>query len=227
MNSSLKQALQYSYNNLVRPHLPRKISVYNGVSIRYIRFLDFTDHVPDWKEGTVSSVKDTVTCGDRVVEIGSGFGVCTVWAARRAGDDGGVTTYEASENRYGILNETLRLNGVSNRVETNHALVGEKIDVFGELATADEIYPVDLPQCDVLITDCEGAEMQILSALRDQDGFNPRSMVIETHGFAGASTDAVIDELQEQGYEITSIKDASPYGSPEEDNKVVTAEQHE
>lgn len=219
----IREALRVPYNKLVRQHLPRKIGVYNGVSVRFPKFLDFEDHVQDWKAGTVGGVKEAVDIGDTVVEIGSGFGVCTVWAARKVTETGNVFTYEASSNRFDILNETLELNGVSENVRTHHALVGNDIDVFGPLSEAEKISPSKLTNCDVLVTDCEGAELEILSDLQQRDEFQPRSVVIETHGFAGSETEAVIDILESQGYHIESVTMASPYSNEEEDNRVVTA----
>jgi len=221
---TLRDLLRKPYNKFVREHLPRKIGVYNGVAVRFPRFLDFDDHTQNWKKGTVGRVKDAVREGDRVLEVGSGFGVCTVWAARQAGTDGGVVTYEASADRYAILKETLELNEVSDRVRTHHALVGENVDVFGPLADANQIPPRDLPDADVFITDCEGAELDLLTELFEEDELRPRSLVIETHGFAGSSTEAVVNCLRKQDYEIIGIQQASPHGNREDDNQVVLAE---
>lgn len=225
MNERVRSLLRVPYNRFLRDRLPRKIGAYNGVAIRYPRLFDIEDHVPDWKDGTVASVRETVRVGDRVVEIGSGFGVCTVWAARKATAEGAVTTFEASANRRGIVEETLELNGVADVVSVHHAVVGTDVDVFGELEGASERAPAELPDCDVLVTDCEGAELGILRELRGVDGFDPRSMVIETHGFAGSKTDEVVALLRDWGYEVEDVDMASPYGREEQDNMVVTAEQ--
>lgn len=220
---NLRKVLRKPYNQYLRNRLPRKIGVYNGVAVRFPRFLDLDDHTPDWKAGTVGSVKTAVAEGDIVVEIGSGFGVCTVWAARKTRDSGSVVTYEASADRYEVLLETLDLNGVSDRIETHHALVGEEVDVFGSMGDVKRVHPEELPNPDVFITDCEGAELNLLNQLDNQSGFSPRSMVIETHGFAGSSTEDVCERLEKMGYRIVNTEPASPYSKEGEDNQVVTA----
>lgn len=216
--NSIRTLLRTPYNKAIRDRLPRKIGVYNGVAVRYPRFLDFDDHTPDWKEGTVGSVKRAVREGDTVVEIGTGFGVCAVWAARNAGEDGQVRTYEASADRVEIATETSKLNGVSDRIDVTHALIGEDIDIFGSLNGATQIAPMDLPDHDILVADCEGAERDIVAEI---GAFNPRTAVIETHGFAGSPTEEITDLLRAEGYTITNICPASPRADPEQDNKTV------
>lgn len=221
MTSRVRQLLSRPYNAVIRPYLPRKIGVKNGVAVRFERLLDFDDVTTDWKDGTVSAVRQTVDEGDTVVEIGGGFGVCTVWAARRAGTDGDVITYEASEERYDILQETVEINKVADRVHLKHALVGENIDTFGDESRADEIPPQDLPECDTFITDCEGAELGILESIFDSSFTEPPKLVIETHGFAGASTDKITALLESEGYTIEDVQIASPHNSGEENDVVI------
>ncbi|GAA0671440.1 hypothetical protein ACFQDG_04195 [Natronoarchaeum mannanilyticum] len=179
------------------------------------------DTKPEWKDGTISAVRNTVEPGDLVVEIGSGFGVATIWAARCAGKEGTVTTYEASRSRYDVTKETVMLNGMQERVEVVHALVGENVDVFGELEGARFVDPDELPEADVLITDCEGAETKIIESL---DTIDPERAIIEAHGFAGAPSKEIKDKLVEHGYEITAVCDALPGDTPEKDHKTVVAE---
>lgn len=83
--SVVRSLLCVPYNALVRTQLSRKIGSYNGVAVQYPRFLDFDDYVPDWKDGTVSFVVRAVSPGDDVLEIGTGFGVCTVRVAQEPG----------------------------------------------------------------------------------------------------------------------------------------------
>ena len=63
----------------------------------------------------------------------------------------------------------------------------------------------------------EGAEYDILRSM-DQ---RPRELVIETHGLFDAPTDETKALLDGMGYEIIDDRMASPYGSGEEDNRVL------
>lgn len=211
--------IKTTYNTLIRQRLPRKIGVFNGVAVRWPRLLDRTDTIPKWKEGTIRSVRDIVQRGDDVVDVGSGFGVAAVWAARIAGNEGNVNTYEASFERYQVTKETIRLNGVQESVIPHHTVVGDNLEIFGKMGSPEEISPTDLPECDVLITDCEGAELRIL---KDISIINPDRVVIETHGFAGSPTNKVIKKLQEHDYKIQE-KMYAPGEYRGEDNMAVTA----
>ena len=53
---------------------------------------------------------------------------------------------------------------VSKRLTVNHAIVGEAISVYGapEDLAPRVVTPADLPECDVLALDCEGAEILLL-----------------------------------------------------------------
>ena len=211
-------ALRRAYNATVRPHLPRKIGMYNGVAVRYPRLFDATDAWPDWKRGTVGAVRGTVVQGDHIVEVGTGFGVCAVVAARQGAT---VDTYEASTGRVDIARETIRLNDVAEAVSVTHAVVGEPGEVFGNTGTAETVPPTDLPACDVLVTDCEGAEATLVEHL---EAIGPDRLVIETHGFAGAPTDEIAALVKGHGYTVKEIvAPASTHADPEEDNKVVVA----
>jgi len=225
---SIRSLLRYPYNRFVRSQLPRKIGVMNGVAVRWPRLFDIDDHTPDWKAGTVGAVRKSVTPGDTVVEIGGGFGVCTVWAAREAkGSDtsGEIITFEAAANRVRVIQETIKLNQVSSTASVQHAIVGESVDVFGEMKGANKISPVDIPECDVLIMDCEGAEHGILTDIRDRTEHRPDRIVVETHGFAGSSTNKIKNILNELQYSIKNTVLASPHNSGEE-NDVITASYH-
>lgn len=225
--SSFSRSLGYSvlkkaYNAVLRERLPKKLCVKNGVVVRYAGLFDMTDHVECWKDGTVSAVQEMVSRGDRVIEVGGGFGVCTVWAARTAGEEGSVETYEAALNRVDIIKETVTLNGVEERVEVTHGVVGEAVDTFGELDGAEHVAADSLAQSDILVMDCEGAELGILESL-EKAGKLPERVVVETHGFAGAETKAVSEFLSRNGYTILSNDIAALNAPPEDDNRVLSA----
>jgi hypothetical protein len=59
--------------------------------------------------------------------------------------------------------------------------------------------PCQLPACDVLELDCEGAEVEILRGMIIQ----PRVILVETHGLFGAPTDLVASLLETRGYVVS------------------------
>lgn len=61
-----------------------------------------------------------------------------------------------------------------------------------------KVAPDELPKCDVLISDCEGAEKRILEELDHR----PKTIIVETHGDLGAPEVIVTDRLNEMGCEI-------------------------
>jgi len=131
--------------------------------------------------------------------------VTTVHAARAAGSEGHVTVYEASEERFSDLNRAIRFNDVEDRVEAILGIVGDDVEVYGKKGRK-LISPTDLPDCDVLELDCEGAELKIL---REID-ISPRNILVETHGFRGAPTSKVEELLRERGYTTTNLGVAEP-----------------
>ena len=59
--------------------------------------------------------------------------------------------------------------------------------------------PSQLPPCNVLQLDCEGAEAEILRGLI----IRPRAILVETHGVFGAPTDLVASLLEKRGYVVS------------------------
>lgn len=169
-----------------------------------------------WEREVLEEIKTMTEQGDTVVEIGGGVGVCTLWAAKQVGETGKVITYEAAQMNVEKLNQTIEHNSISNIVELNHAVVGTPVEVWGDSESAEVLAPSDIPECDVLLLDCEGAEMEIIRNLHDRPGV----IIVETHGILGSPTDSVVDTLENEGYSISRIK---PH-VPEEDIDVVSAQ---
>lgn len=204
-----EKIVQSLYNMGLREHLPQKIGSFNGVALRHPRLFDRTDVRPDWKNGTVSAVRDGIQRGDTVIEVGTGLGICTVWAAQQVGVSGHVYTYEARRDRHNQLRETLRLNGVSDRVTAEHGAIGPPKDVSDDAAQiVQSVSYADLPQPHVLVMDCEGCEKAILEHL---DEIKPRTVIVEVHTFAGVDPDWVTDILDEHGYVEQTTQQARPY----------------
>lgn len=205
MPGFLRPVIRRAYDTILRHRLPRTIGVYNGVVTRKYHLLDLTknDHEPEYKETLVSRVRAVTDEGDDVVEIGSGFGVCTVWLAKEVGREGVVSTYEAGDDQVAVTREALALNSeilgedLTVRTSVNHALVVSGNVIYGPSSGVTRLDVSDLPGCDVMVTDCEGAELQILRDLE----IRPRAFIIETHPNFGAKTSDVEAILSEYGYQ--------------------------
>lgn len=206
---SLQSLTRRCYNALLRPRLPRKLGLYNGVVARQPRLLDATDHIPNYKETFLGHVEEAVDGGETVVVIGGGKGIASVVAAEAAGPGGRVVTYEASESQAEICRETLALNDVSHVSTVESSLVGPAKNVYGG-DSADPIGVDDLPAHDTLVMDCEGAEREILSSLADVDGHRSADrIVVETHSRFDAPKGVVTDRLATAGYDVVEADEAT------------------
>jgi hypothetical protein len=207
--NAVRSVVRALYNRTLRPHLPQKIGVYNGVAVRKPRLFDLNDVVPGWEAELISHIEAQVESGDDIVVVGGGFGISSVVAAHQTGQEGSVIAYEAAAERYRKATETVKLNDVGEIVNLRHTLVGPDVAVKGTLSGASTVNPSNLPRCDVLILDCEGAETKII----DQLSFRPRVLVIETHSCFDAPTSEVRSLVEELGYdEITVTPDNLEYG---------------
>lgn len=196
VTAPVKSAVQTAYDRVLRPRLPRTWCVYGTIPARDNRLLDTTDYKPNYKAGFISAIREHVDDGDRAVLVGGGRGVSSVHLARQTDD---VTAFEAGAEMCDIARETLARQRVTDRVDVRHALVGEAVDVFGEMGSPEIIAPADLDTGDVLLMDCEGAEVSILSGLSDRPG----TVIVETHPGCGAPTHAVRGRLESMGYDVS------------------------
>jgi hypothetical protein len=199
------------YNAFVRENLPRKRKVLNGVVTRKARLLDLTTVNDGYEEPLVRAVREFVRPTDTCLIIGGGWGVSTVVAARITDN---VIVYEGSVDQVEHVEETLTLNDVSDRVDLRLGLVAGSGEFYGE-TPAESVPPDRLPDADVLVMDCEGAELDVLQGMT----IRPQTVVVESHGHFGAPTDAVTDILTNRGYEIRRTEPESE----ETDVMIVTA----
>lgn len=198
-----KSIIKSLYDKTIRRYIPEKIVVFNGVPVAgFGRILDATNEKRNYKEANISALRDHVRPGENVVVIGGGFGVSAVVAARKTGEKGTVTVYEADSSRIENLKETININRVENICRVKNCVVGHVIEVPGELDDAETVSVSDLPDCDVLEMDCEGAEGKIIENL---DIF-PQIIIVETHPEKGPSTESIKSKLTKHGYTILSIE---------------------
>ena len=208
------------YRRLVRPYLPSTDEqvTYNGTPVgKRKKILD--NHLPDaykphdevdipsYEYNLLRGIDQHVEQGDRVIIVGCGFGVTAVVAAKATGPTGTVTCYEGSQAQVQKAGLTLKANQVDN-VVIHHAIVGRSIAVYGSEQghAANVVAPEDIPACDVLELDCEGAETIILESLP----IRPRVILVETHGCYGAPTETVRSLLASMGYAVTELGVAEP-----------------
>jgi len=176
----------------------RTIVVQNAVAVRAGRLFDRQDVFPDTEAHLIGHVREFVEYGDDVVVVGGGSGVSTVWEARRVGDAGTVTVFEGGEDTADHCRETAGLNGVDHLVDVRHAVVGPAVEVRDIVGDADHVPPDELPTCDVLEMDCDGAEMDILENMI----IRPERVIVETHGLLGTPPADVRSTLRDLRYEV-------------------------
>ena len=112
------------------------------------------------------------------------------------------------------MQQTAVRNRITN-INVHHAVVAKIVGTFHVVGTfnggvASDLGPVlppsQLPTCNVLEMDCEGAEVEILREMTIQ----PRVIVVETHGLYGAPTDLVASLLEKRGYVVSDRGVAEP-----------------
>jgi hypothetical protein len=213
-----RRSVAYAYRRGVRPCIPLGDPVhYAGIPICYDR--KWSDRMvptswvpgealdqPDYEATLLAGLSETIRPGDRVVIVGAGFGVTAVVAALRTGPAGTVQCFEGSKQHVRLAQQTAVRNGVTN-ISIHHAVVAKSISVYGIGSDVGAVLPPSqLPTCDVLELDCEGAEVDILRELTSQ----PRVILVETHGLYGAPTHLVASLLEKRGYVISHLGIAEP-----------------
>lgn len=214
----VRYAVAFVYREGLRPWLPAAGAYhYAGLPVAYPRKWgdarvpalwrpEHAEDVPSYEAALVGALRAYVQPGDRVVVVGGGVGVTAVVAAGQAGPEGQVVCFEGAREGVAKVRRTAALNGVADRVEVRHAVVGRAIAVYGAAPNEPVVDPAALPPCDVLELDCEGAEVDVLQALP----YRPRVVLVETHGLHGAPTAAVAALLAERGYAVEDRGVAEP-----------------
>lgn len=207
----------FGYNNMIRNRLPKSpptVLNYNGVKVSpeeekaLDRVVPMAGDIPLYEQPIIRGVNRHVKSTDRVTVVGTGWGVVTTICAQLNSNT--VISYEGSEKMYRRAKKTLELNDVLDQVDLRHAIVADNVDVWGDEGGAEIVPTAELPDCDVLILDCEGAEFQILEQL----DFEPRVIIVETHG----EVDGMVEHMGSKGFEIEDIE----LYNPEEDLYVLT-----
>jgi len=213
----LNAAIEQIYEP-IRSRLPRTITYYNGIRVRASRVGD--ESVPwraghpnpeEYEQSLLEGIRNHAQSGDDIVIVGGGWGVSAVVAAQEVGTTGSVKVYEGAKQWASRIRETARLNGFSERIEVLHAVVGEAVQLRDNPGFAQKIEPSELPSSDIVVLDCEGAEIEILTHLVN----TPKIAIVESHGFLGSTTEEVQQELKNLGYQNIS-SDIAEAGQLEE-----------
>lgn len=182
-------SIRWLYNHTLRPMarwtFGDQVNMYNGVAVLDRAATDIGPIKKEEKPTMRAAIGKAIHAGDTVVEVATGFGIMATWAVRHGAV---VETYEGSKQMYDKAADTFRLNDVADKITQHHAIVGEPVDVWGEVDGVEVIPPEELPPCDVLLLDCEGAEVNIIDGL----SFTPRELVVETHPRKGKGLDEVL-----------------------------------
>ena len=125
---------------------------------------------PGYEAALIGALNESVRPGDRVIVVGGGLGVTSVVAALRAGSSGNIQCFEGSKQQVRLVQQTAVRNRITN-ITVHHAVVAKIVGTFHVVGTfnggvASDLGPVlpasQLPTCNVLEMDCEGAEVEIL-----------------------------------------------------------------
>lgn len=200
----LWRSINFLYSRTAVAILPRRSVRYNGIDVEKARLFDeilpwrSPKDRPNYESGLIAGIENHIKQGDDTVIVGGGWGVTAVKAAEKVKNDGTVTVYEGSVKEVKRVRRTVETNGYDDVVTVKHAIVGTALNLRGDSGDATIVNPDNLPQCDVLELDCEGAEIEILNGLT----ISPDVILVETHGQYDAPTDEVESILSDKSYSV-------------------------
>lgn len=206
------------YRRFIRRFLPDAGPIaYSGIPVALTKklgddllpraLMPFMHHdVADYEATLIGALRDVLRAGDRAVIVGGGLGVTAVVAAQAVRPGGSVICFEGSAQQIGLMHTTFQRNGIAGAVDLRHAIVAEDRGVYGGGGDMAVLPPSQLPDCDVLELDCEGAEVPIL----EQITIRPRVIVVETHGLHDAPAVKVRGLLEGLGYMVEDRGWAEP-----------------
>lgn len=83
-------------------------------------------------------------------------------------------------------------------MSVRHAIVGERVNVPLDPGDPERVTHREIRKCDVLVSDCEGAELEIIKAIEH----HPETIIVETHGIHGSPTGDINFLVEGGGYRI-------------------------
>lgn len=169
---------------------------------KYVPSIDYKSY-PDHEYALVQELRTHVSQGDTVVVIGAGSGTTSIIAANQAAPSGKVIGYEGVRHRVDEARRAVAFNDVQDICEIHHGVVGPAVHLPSlreDEPQAKQVLPEDIPDCDVMELDCEGAEKEILESLENK----PQIIIVETHPEFDTGPDEIRRILEEQGYKISN-----------------------
>lgn len=202
----LHQLVGDIYVKSIRKMLPTEKQTYDFKSSSYVSVKKFDQYTPkkfkpydnDKKRVYRHFHQNITKNGDEVIIIGGGYGISAYYASQAVGKSGNVILYEASDSQVEILNKMLDDRGIGDICSITHGLVGKDFNVYGEDKNYQVISVGDLPNCDVLELDCEGAELKIIDDLE----ILPREIICEVHAQYIDNPENVVEKIRGLGYAI-------------------------
>lgn len=161
------------------------------------------------EERYINAIREYIIADESVVMIGGGTGISAVAAAKQVGDLGELNVFEAGATEIENTKHASKINGVSDIITTHHAIVSDEFSIRSSSDTAELISPSELPDCNTIAIDADGAEIPILEDITKL----PRTLIVEHH--AVLNEDEIIVEYQpdkvrslieDLGYEIIDEK---------------------
>lgn len=204
---------QSGYKRYIRPKLSKnRHGVLNGITVgcETVPLLDKLIGVgydKNYESNYISQIRKFVTQGSDIGIVGGGWGVSTVVAANQTGSHGSIDVFEASLSETKKVKRTCEINGLQNQVTVHHAVVGDVYSLRGteNKGGASTISLPQLQKYDILMLDCDGCEMDLLSNICELDESKPNKLIIEHHGVADCVSydpDKVKNYLYDGGYTI-------------------------
>lgn len=136
MQRGIKNAI-YELIDLVTLHRGIRASV-NGEGIRLApRWSRYFPAV--YEPNTFQFLRDHCPQGGTVIDLGAHIGLFSVVAARLAGANGKVFAFEPTAFTRKVLEQTIKLNGMSDRVEVRSEAVGETSGTANFFDSGDEV----------------------------------------------------------------------------------------
>lgn len=207
MISVFQSALQFLYNQYIWPLLPEPAHVnYNQVLVDSRPVFDHyvswhtpsRDDDPEYEYTLIKGIKNNVIRGETVVIVGGEWEVPSVAAAQKASSPRKVLTFEGGEEYTVHCKRTIEFNGVKDFVDIENLVVGTANDIWSRSGTLQFLSVDELLTYDVLILDCEGMEVKILT----------ETVIAETHGMHDALTSKIEMVLATLGYNVGSRETA-------------------
>jgi len=157
---------------------------------------------PKHESAIISALKNHVCEGDDIVVVGAGTGTTSIIAAKQAGKSGSVIAYDGSDRQVKKAKQVFVLNDVEDRCDVQQRVVGPAIHLASsehDTTSEHKSLPIaELPECDVLELDCEGAEKTIVEKMQ----IRPRVIIAETHPHFDSSPEQITDLLENKDYEV-------------------------